>query len=119
MTVREYLPGEGGFLHWTLFVAVALGMGVLLQLIMVGAQGAFAQVLPVPGGRSIRGGSAVFGGAMLLVALGLGTAGGTLALEAVGRAALVLLVLAGVALVAMLVSYIWAWPVAQRDFAED
>lgn len=92
------------------------GVGLLWQLALIGAQGAFAQVLPVPIGRSIRGRSAVVAGALILVAAtgAVGTAlVGYEQFDIVGK------ILAGVsaaALVGAAGTYAWSIPAAVRDF---
>ncbi|HPM23412.1 MAG TPA: hypothetical protein PLP66_05865, partial [Phycisphaerae bacterium] len=41
--------------EWLIVAALAIAAGLQSQVLLVGAQGAFAQVLPVPWGRSVRG----------------------------------------------------------------
>jgi hypothetical protein len=116
--LRDRLAGYGAGLAWGVVVLVAIGVGLGCQVLTVGAQGAFAQVLPVPGGRSIRGRAAVTGGWLLILWVVLGAIAGLLGYEAVTVAALVLGGLSGLALVAALVVYIWSLPAAVADFGE-
>ena len=105
---------------WVHVVAVVVGaplVGLGLQLGLIGAQGAFAQVLPVPWGRSIRGGGAVLAGSLLWFALGLICA--LLRSEGLGIAALVVGALALASLVAAVVVYVWHVPAAVRDFGRE
>ena len=54
------------WLEWLAVAGVAVLAGVQAQVLTIGAQGLFAQVLPVPIGKSIRGGPAVLGGTLLI-----------------------------------------------------
>lgn len=119
VTYDEYLPVAGGWRYWLIIVGGCVGGGLVCQLAMVAAQGAFAQVLPAPGGRSIRGGGAVLAGWLLLLALLLILAGGLLALEEVTPAALVVGGAGVLALIAAGLTYAWCWPTAVRDFVDD
>jgi hypothetical protein len=75
--------------------------GVVLQLGMIGLQGAFAGVLPVPLGRSIRGRVATVVGYLLLSCLVLGHIGITIGLlSAFSLLPLVLTVLSAISLLA-------------------
>ena len=102
-----------------MIAGIALGAGLVCQLVLLGTQGAFAQVLPVPGGRSIRGPAAVFTGAALLFALGCGGAAAVLGLEQVGLFASLLTVVSGLLALTAIATYVWCWPAALRDFAEE
>lgn len=103
--------------QWWLVVALAAAAAVQCQTLMVGAQGAFAQVLPVPGGKSIRGAVAMLGGVLLIVWVGLGSVAALLATEGLWAAVYVLVGLAGLALVGVVAVYLWEYPAAQRDFS--
>lgn len=116
-TIAEAGPPLTPATYWPFVGAVCLGIGLLCQLFLIGAQGAFAQVLPVPGGRSIRGRGAVSAGWLVMVGVVLTVGGAMLRSE---EAALVSAVTAGIGLAALLaaaVAYIWCWPAAVRDFA--
>ena len=110
------IPPEPTWKYWTLVSLAAVGFGLACQLAMIGAQGAFAQVLPVPGGRSVRGGGAVGGGWLILLWFGLSCAGGLLYWESAGVTAWVALGAGQAALIVAAMVYIWAWPAAIRDF---
>lgn len=97
-------------------VVVAIVVAIALQIVMFGAQGAFAQVIPAPGGRSIRGGGAVFVGWMILAGMTLLAAAflfETAELLAVWRVVGGIGVGCGLAAAA---GYAWSWPMAQQDF---
>ena len=83
---------------------------------MVGVQGIFAQVLPVPRGRSIRGGGAVLGGTFLLAWAASSTVAVLLRSEEMRTAPLVIGIVSLVCLAGFLITYVWCWPVAVRDF---
>jgi len=102
--------------EWLVVAGIALAAGVQAQLAMFAAQGVFAQVLPVPIGKSIRGGSAVLSGALLLGWVLLSCAAILLGYEEVGLPARILGVAALAALAGALVVYIWALPTAVADF---
>ena len=102
---------------WLQLGGYALVLGITLQLMMIGCQGAFAQVLPVPVGKSVRGRSAVVAGAGLVI----GTLAGLAAyyIWAQGSPQIAMIaggVAAGGAVIAA-IAYVWAWPMAVRDFA--
>lgn len=62
-------------LIWPFMIIIplrSLGIGISLQLIMIGFQGILAKVVPVPVGRSIRGGVAQVVGGLLLGYEGIG-----------------------------------------------
>ena len=102
--------------HWPFVVGVGIVVGLLCQLLLVGAQGAFAQVLPVPIGRSIRGRGAVVGGVLIIATIVLGAIAGLLHSEELGRPVMVISGLGLAAAVGALVTYLWCWPTAIRDF---
>lgn len=103
---------------WTGVVLMGLQVGVVCQTAMIGAQGVWAQVLPVPGGRSIRGQIAVFSGTCLLASMVTGVASGLLLLEDMTTPALIVGVLHWALLLTAIGGYIWGWPLARRDFAD-
>jgi len=102
--------------YWPFVVVVGVGVGLLCQLMLIGVQGAFAQVLPVPVGRSIRGRGAVVGGGLIIACVVLAAVAGLLRLEELGRAALTIGLLSLASAVGAGISYIWCWPTAVRDF---
>ena len=119
VTHRDLLPALPPWQFWVLALGLGPAAGLLCQLVMVAAQGAFAQVLPVPGGRSVRGRAAVAAGTLLLLGLGLGLAAILLAFEQIGVVAIVLGILCGGAALAAIVAYAWSLPTAVRDFADE
>ena len=118
-TYAKFMPVMPTWRYWLVIVGGCLGVALGCQLLMVATQGAFAQVLPVPGGRSVRGRGAVLAGWTLLLGVVLGFAAVLLGIEQVKSAALLV---AGVSLASTLVAlitYIWCWPTALRDFADE
>lgn len=103
-------------LRWLALIGLALLAGVAAQLLMIGAQGAFAQVLPVPFGRSLRGRAAVISGTALLI--GVSCAAGAVLLHSREFPMLFnILGIAGLAgLTVALVAYFWGMPSVVRDF---
>lgn len=95
-----------------------LGAGVLLQLLMFGAQGAFAQVLPVPAGRSLRGRPAVVAGFSLLLSIGAAAVAWMLYAETLHTAAWIAGILAAGAALGALITYLWGLPAAVQDFRD-
>ncbi len=118
---RSWLQQQSGLPPWQVNLIYFVGcplFGVLCQLFFVGTQGAFAQVLPVPGGRSIRGRAAVVAGALLMSGMALGgLAMLSMNEEGVGQVVMrAFLMAAGAALLAAIVAYLWALPLAAKDF---
>lgn len=103
--------------HGPLTLVIGVITGLLCQLLMFGAQGAFAQVLPVPFGRSIRGRGAVLGGMLTIAAVALAAIAALLHLQEMSAPAFVTSMLCLAAAIAALVTYGWCWPVAVRDFS--
>jgi hypothetical protein len=98
---------------------VSLAFGVLCQIEMFAVQGAFGQVLPVPGGRTIRGRAAVFAGVFLFCAVKGALICAFFVSEGVRGQAMLAGVTAGGLLLAFLGLYAWSLPAAVRDFADD
>ena len=117
-TVRAHAPVMPSWAEWPFVVAVGVVVGLLCQLMLVGVQGAFGQVLPVPVGRSIRGRGAVVGGVLIVGCVALGAVAGLLRSEELNSAALVVGVLSLVSGAAAVITYVWCWPMAVRDFSE-
>ncbi len=117
--LRATLPPLEPWQTWLVVAGVALSAALQSQVLMIGAQGAFAQVLPVPRGRSIRGAAAATAGWLLIAWVGLSGVAALLGFEQVTRAAVAVGVLSFVALAGALPTYIWNIPAAQRDFASD
>ena len=118
-TYRQHLPVMPGWQLALLAVAICAGAGLACQLLMVAAQGAFAQVLPAPGGRSIRGGGAVLAGWLLLIGLLFGFAAALLVAQGMILPADIAGAISLACLIATAITYIWCWPAAVRDFADD
>lgn len=105
---------------WPWYLAgIAAAVGLAAQLALVGTQGVFAQVLPVPGGRSVRGPNAVTGGWLLLATVAGIFATGLLLFEGARNPGLI----AGGATIAVGIAativYAWGWPAAVTDFADE
>jgi predicted membrane channel-forming protein YqfA (hemolysin III family) len=91
--------------------------GVILQLGMIGLQGVFAGVLPVPLGRSIRGRVATAVGYLLLSWFVLGCIGIPIGLLSGSPIAFVVLaVSSGISLLAAVLMYVLQIPTAVHDF---
>ena len=118
-TYREFLPTEAPWQFWGLLLLVACGAGLACQLLMLGAQGAFAQVLPATGGRSVRGSGAMLAGWLLMGGEVLAIVAALLAVEGVRVAAIVFGALALLTLLGAVTTYAWMWPTAVRDFADE
>ena len=116
--LRQALPPLEPWAHWLIVVVVAVVVGVQCQVLMVGAQGAFAQVLPVPIGRSIRGRAAVIGGWLLIAWVTLACATVLLGYEEVTLAARVLGGMSVASLAGAIVVYVWNIPAVVADFGE-
>jgi len=117
-TVRAHAPAMPSWAEWPFVVGVGLVVGLLCQLMMIGVQGAFAQVLPVPVGRSIRGRAAEIGGCLIMGCVALAVVAVLLRLDELSSAALVVGVLSAVSGAGAVITYIWCWPTAVRDFDE-
>lgn len=114
--VRGALAAWSPGAQWAVILGGAVVFGLHCQVLMLGAQGAFAQVLPVPGGRSVRGGPAMAAGWLLIAWFGLSIVTGMLAYKQAWGAVLVLGVSSAAALIGALVIYIWQIPAAEADF---
>ena len=79
----------------------------------------FAQVLPVPVGKSIRGRGAVITGCLILAASVVSGASCLIAMDEVTRAAIVIGVIGAALVLCALGAYIWCPPAAARDFDRD
>lgn len=119
VTYRQHLPALPGWQLALLAVAICAAAGLACQLLMVAAQGAFAQVLPAPKGRSIRGRGAVVAGWLLLIGVLLGFATALLLAQAMSLPADIAGGMSLLCLIAAAITYIWCWPTAVRDFADD
>ena len=100
-----------------LFIAgEALLAGLVFQLVMLGLQGAFAQVLPVPSGRSIRGRGAVITGGLIILSVLAGVAARLIAVDEVTLGTIVIGITSGVCFLCAIGVYVWCLPAAVRDF---
>lgn len=105
--------------YWSAYLAACAIGGLLCQMLLLGGQGAFARVLPVPGGRSIRGTTAIVGGGSALAAVFcLAVAGFLYAERSEGMlvASYAFAVGAGAAMLTAAVAYFWGMPAALADF---
>ena len=116
--LRAGLPPMAPWVRWLVVAGVAVVAGLQAQVLLIGAQGAFAQVLPVPWGRSIRGGAAAGAGWLLMAWVGLSCTTVLLGYEAVTQAAVALGILSATALAGALLVYLWNLPVAVADFTD-
>ena len=115
-SVRAQLPKAEPWVQWLAVAGLAVVFALQCQVLMIGAQGAFAQVLPVPGGKSIRGRAAVVTGGLLIAWFGLVGVTVLLGYEEVTTAATVLGVLSLASLGGAIVVYVWSLPIAVADF---
>ncbi|MFO0838018.1 MAG: hypothetical protein U1D55_05780 [Phycisphaerae bacterium] len=106
------------WLRWTLVLIGCPAAGALCQFGLIGVQGAFAQVMPVPSGRTIRGRGAVVAGVGILGAIAFGSIAVFLAAQLVVMAAWILGSIAAAFLLLALCAYAWGLPAAARDFAD-
>lgn len=96
--------------------------GVNWQLIMIGFQGVFAQVVPAFQGRSIRDAGAVAIGAFILIGMGLLGAlsiGFWLLGAALTPFVWILIGISLGSLVTALLIFLWCLPLAVQDFGKD
>jgi predicted membrane channel-forming protein YqfA (hemolysin III family) len=107
------------WVQWAGVGFIAVVFGLECQFLMIGAQGAFAQVLPVPRGRSIRGRAAAVAGWLAIGVFVLGDGAAVMKVNGMGSAALVPGLAALVALIAGVVIYVWNLPAAVADFGDD
>ncbi len=123
LAMNEILRAKIAFLEprlqWLLIILVAILFGLKCQVLMIGAQGAFAQVLPVPWGKSIRGGAAMLGGWLLIVWFTLSVVAGLLHYENMSAVALILGLLSLATLGGAIVVYVWNIPAAIPDFGRE
>jgi len=115
-TIRAHAPAMPVWAEWPFVVAVALGVGLLCQLMLIGAQGAFAQALPVPVGRSIRGRGAAVAGCLIIATVVLASVAGLLLSGELRTAAPVVGLLGLISAAGAVITYVWCWPTAVRDF---
>lgn len=118
-TLTDSAPAMFRDMPWLWVTIYAVVVGILFQILMVASQGVFAQVLPVPGGRSIRGRAAVAGGTLLDLGIGALAVAAFLHGEGLRLAAMILAIVSGAALIAFGGLYFWSMPLAVRDFADD
>lgn len=115
-TIQGQAQADSAAVGWLIVIGVGIVVGLTGQLLMIGAQGASAQVLPVPVGRSIRGRGAVVGGFLIIAFVTLAGSAFILRSEEFRSASLISGFAALAALLSAAVIYIWSWPVAVRDF---
>jgi hypothetical protein len=113
------LPPWPGWVHVLALAGGCPSVGLLCQLVLFGAQGMFAQVLPVPRGKSIRGRGAVVSGVLLLGGIALAVTTVLLGVEQLRTAATTTGVLGLILLLAAAITYAWHIPAAVRDFGGE
>lgn len=122
LLLRSFLPPIDPGAPWRWWLSLlggAVAAGLICQLGMLGAQGAFAQVWPVPGGRSIRGRTAVVGGSSVLASIALLVVAWFMNAEdspGAGFSAQLLAISSGVAILIAGIAYFWGLPAAASDF---
>jgi hypothetical protein len=115
----QSMPARSPGLHVAHAAGWAVAAAAACQLLMIGAQGAFAQVLPAPGGRSIRGRGAVVCGASILAGGVLGAAAALLYAERLAGPGLVAAIAAGACATTAAIAYFWSMPIAVADFGRE
>lgn len=101
---------------WIWFTTIACRNAVFAQFLLIGAQGVLAQVLPVPIGRSIRGRTAAWIGAQIIITIACAIAAGLFHSEERLWLYWTFLGIGGVTLAIAALLYIWNLPTAIRDF---
>lgn len=104
-------------MQWTVLTLIAIVLAIEFQLLMIGAQGAFAQVLPAPRGRSIRGRSAVITGVLIIASVVLSWITRLLWSETISTPVVIVGICSGLTAIVAILIYLWSWPMAIRDFA--
>ena len=115
----QTMPDRSAGLHVVYAAGWAVIAAAASQLLMMGAQGAFAQVLPAPGGKSIRGRGAVVAGASILAAGVLAAAAVLLYAEGLNAPGLIAAIAGGAALATAAIAYFWSMPIAVADFGRE
>lgn len=118
-TYGQFLGGLPAWGYWAYVIGVPVAAGLACQLLMLGAQGAFAQVLPAAGGRSVRGSGAMLAGWLLIFGEVLSIVALLLRVEHADRAATIIGCLGVLTLLGAVATYVWLWPTAVRDFANE
>ncbi len=116
--IRGLVPAWSVQMQWLVVAGVALAVGAQCQVFMFGLQGAFAQVVPVPWGRSLRGRPAALTGTLLMAWVLLSGVTVLLGFEEVSKAAWTLGVTSLVVLALAAIVYVWGLPAALEDFRE-
>lgn len=115
-TIQGQAQASSAAVGWLIVLAVGVVLGLAGQLMLIGGQGAFAQVLPVPLGRSIRGRAAAVGGFLIIVFVVLAIATWLLRSEEFLSASTISGVGGLAAALGAIITYVWCWPMAIRDF---
>ncbi len=116
-SVRGMVPTYSPAAQWGVVSIVAIVAALQCQVLMIGAQGAFAQALPVPFGKTVRGGYAVFAGWMLIAWVGLSGVTVLLGYQAVTAASRMVGIASFAALGVFFATYFWSLPTATADFS--
>lgn len=114
--IRRGVAAYPDWQQWLIVVGAAIAGGLHCQILMLGTQGAFAQVLPVPGGRSIRGPAATMAGWLLALWFVLGIATVLLLMEGITTAAITVGSVTAATLIGAVLIYVWNLPAAVEDF---
>ena len=88
----------------------------LCQLSMIASQGVFARVLPVPVGRSIRGGKCLAIGLLIDAAIASSLIAILLVRVETDTTAVVVMATSGACWLAAVLVYLWSLPTAVADF---
>ena len=117
--IRASLATRGAGVQWSVVFGAAILVALHCQVLMIGAQGAFAQTLPVPRDRTIRGRSAAQAGWLLITWVTCSSVTALLASQEVTTAAIAIGVISLAALAGALILYVWSLPTADDEFREE
>ncbi len=111
----ETLPNP----RWLILAAISVPAGVVCQLLFIGTQGTFAQVLPVPIGRSIRGRGAVVTGALIILTIVAAAIAWLSAVDEITGVTIAAIIISAACGLCAAGGYIWCLPTSVRDFAGE
>ena len=114
--IRAAHPTLGGGVFAAVLVGYGFTLGAFGQLMFIGLQGVAAQVLPVPRGRSIRGGPAALCGYLVLIFGVAAIVTAVLFKASATQGTIISGSVCGLVGLAALLHYVWNSVTAVRDF---